>query len=82
MKNIIDIRMKYDYDKGHIPNAINIREDLLLNNPSYYLDKKEVYYLYCETGHRSRMVVRKLNLMGYQTLNIEGGYNEYLLKNI
>ena len=76
--NIIDIRMKYDYDKGHIDKAVNIREDLLLNNPGYYLDKSKLYYIYCENGHRSKMVVNKLNSMGYHTLNIEGGYKKIM----
>ncbi len=78
-KNIIDIRAKFDYDAGHIKDAINIREDLLLNNPGYYLNKKEIYYLYCDTGHRSKLVSNKLNALGYKTLNIEGGYKNYLI---
>lgn len=79
-KNIIDIRAKYAYDDGHIEKAVNIREDLLLNNPSFYLNKKDIYYLYCDTGHRSRIVANRLNSLGYKTLNIEGGYKNYLLE--
>ncbi len=80
-KNIIDIRAKFDYDAGHIAGAINIREDLLLNNYKYYLNKNEIYYIYCDTGHRSKMVVNRLNALGYKTLNVEGGYNNYVEKN-
>lgn len=77
--NIIDIRAKYDYDKGFIGKAINIREDLLLANPNYYLNKKDTYYLYCNSGDRSKLVTNYLNILGFKAVNIEGGYNNYLL---
>ncbi len=64
---IIDIRSKGEYDLGHIDDAINIREDLLLNNPKYYLDKDTFYYIYCEKGYRSRRVCSILNSLGYNT---------------
>ena len=79
-KNIIDIRASFDYEAGHIKDAINIREDLLLNNPECYLNKNDTYYIYCETGSRSRMVCNRLNARGYNTFNIKGGYKKYLIK--
>ncbi len=77
--NIIDIRSQYDYSKGAILGAINIREDLLMMRPREYLKKNEVYYIYCNNGDRSRNCVRYLNALGFQTVNIEGGYKNYLL---
>ena len=78
MKNIIDIRSKNKYSMGHIPSAINIEYLELLSNPSKYLNKNEIYYLYCDSGYTSSMVVNKLNNIGYNTVNIDGGYNNYL----
>ncbi|MBR3145771.1 MAG: rhodanese-like domain-containing protein [Bacilli bacterium] len=80
MKNIIDIRSKNKYSMGHIPSAINIEYLELLSNPSKYLNKNEIYYLYCDSGYTSSMVVNKLNNIGYNTVNIDGGYNNYLLR--
>lgn len=74
---IIDIRSKYKYDLGHIPTAINIDSIELLSNPSKYLNKDKKYYIYCQSGNNSRMVVQQLNNLGYNTVNIVGGYNLY-----
>lgn len=80
MNKIIDIRTNSEYQAGHIPNAINIEKELLLLNPNYYLNKEEKYYLYCTSGFRSEKVVTYLNKLGYNTINIPGGYNNYLLR--
>ena len=77
--NIIDIRDNYNYNKGHIPNAINIPESKLLIIPNYYLKRNEIYYIYCKNGTRSSQVVNTLNQLGFKAVNINGGYNNYLL---
>ena len=80
MKNIIDIRSRNEYSINHIPGSINIESLELLSNPSKYLNKNDTYYLYCTSGYTSMMVVNKLNNMGYNTVNIDGGFNNYLLR--
>lgn len=80
MKDIIDIRSFFQYQKGHIPGAISIEKYELLANPSKYLNKKQTYYIYCSSGIQSKMVVQRLNSIGYSTINIPGGYNNYLLR--
>lgn len=74
---IIDIRDNYSYNLGHIKNAINIPYYNLLNNYSHYLNKQEKYYLYCDNGKQSLEISNRLNLFGYNTVNIIGGYDEY-----
>ena len=80
MKNIIDIRSRDKYNINHIPGAVNIDYLELLSNPSKYLNKNNTYYLYCSSGYTSNMVVNKLNNMGFNTVNIDGGFNNYLLR--
>ena len=75
--NIIDIRDNYSYSLGHIPNAKNIAYYNLLSNFSHYLNKNETYYLYCDYGKQSEEISNRLNLFGYNTYNIIGGYIEY-----
>ena len=77
---IIDIRSNYKYNIEHIPNSINIDSIELVSNPNKYLNKNQKYYIYCQTGHTSKIVVDKLNSLGYNTVNIDGGYNLYKVK--
>ena len=78
--NIIDLRNSINYNKGHIPGAININANDLLSNVDKYLNKNKTYYFYCDYGNMSRRVVDKLSLLGYKAVNIVGGYNNYLFR--
>ena len=78
--DIIDIRDQYQYQLGHIPNARNVPMNFLLTTPENYIDKNKTYYLCCEFGSRSKRSASELNHLGYHTINIEGGYQEYRLK--
>ena len=75
---IIDIRSAYSYSLGHISGAINVPYYNLLNNYSHYLSKYNRYYLYCDTGEQSLEIANRLNMFGYDTISIIGGYQEYL----
>ena len=77
--NLIDIRDSYNYNLGHIYNSRNIPMYSLICNPSKFLSINETYYIYCQSGNRSKNVVNKLNSLGYDTINVDGGYNLYLL---
>ena len=78
--NIIDIRDSKKFNLGHIPNAINIDSYELVYNTSKYLKKDEKYYICCDSGVTSKRVVSMLNKKGYNTVNIDGGYKNYLLR--
>lgn len=75
--NIIDIRDNYQYNLGHMENSQNIPTSYLLTNPNQYLNKNDLYYIYCEYGNTSRYVSNQLNSLGYNVLSIIGGYNAY-----
>lgn len=78
--NIIDIRTNYEYLFDHIPTSKNIDKNILKIVPEKYLNFKEKYYIYCTSGHSSKALVEFLNKKGYNTVNINGGYNNYLLR--
>ena len=78
---IIDIRDNYSYNISHIKDAINIPYYNLLNNYSHYLNKNKRYYLYCSNGKQSGEISNRLNMFGYDTFNIEGGYDAYQMMN-
>lgn len=75
---IIDIRNQKKYYLGHLDGAINISYYDLMLYPSKYLNKNDTYYIYCDTGTNSKLLVNRLKLQGYNCVNIEGGYNNYL----
>lgn len=76
--NIIDIRDSYLYNLSNIPTSKNIPNNFLLSNPEKYLDKNKIYYIYCASGYKSAPTCTKLSTLGYQVINVLGGYNEYL----
>ena len=78
--NIIDIRDKYSYNTGNLKGAKNIPYYSLLSNYSIYLNKQEIYYLYCDYGHQSKEISNRLNLFGYKTYYVKEGYLDF--KNI
>ena len=80
--NLIDIRDKYEYVLSHITAAINIPYTYLLMMPEQYLEKNKKYYLYCDSGSKSRKLCEYLNEQGYQTVDLIGGYNSYIDKNL
>ena len=75
--NLIDIRDNYMYNLEHIPNAINIPMNLLITNPNNYLNKNEDYYIYCNRGINSKRACEILTSVGYNVINIIGGFTEY-----
>jgi len=78
--NIIDIRNNQNYNNNHIPGAINIPTEKLLINPKQYLKSNNIYYIYCQKGISSPKVCQILNRMGYHTINITGGYEEWIIQ--
>ena len=77
---LIDIRTVENYNRNHIPGAINIPWQRLIAQPEKYLEKNEVYYLYCQKGTRTKKVCALLAHYGYRVVHIIGGYEEWLLQ--
>lgn len=74
--NIIDIRENYLYEKGHLFNSVNIPMNVLLNNPSKFINKNETYYIYCSSGIRSKKTCELLRLLGYNVINVIDGFDK------
>ncbi len=77
--NVIDIRSVEKYNSSHIPGAINVPSDKLLLRPLDYISKGSKYYLYCQHGMSSLNVCRILSKLGFNIVNINGGYEEWIL---
>ncbi len=79
--NIIDIRGVQSYNNNHIPNARNIPFEKLILNPSYYLNKNEKYYIYCQKGLSSNNICKILLNLGFDVVEIDGGYEAWIINN-
>jgi len=79
--HIIDIRSQVKYEEGHILNAINIPKNNLMSSPDAYLSKDTKYYIYCDLGIISREVCVNLDELGYDVINLIGGYKRWLEAN-
>ena len=77
--NIIDIRSIQSYNNNHIPNSVNIPFETLILHPHDYLDKSKTYYIYCQKGLSSESLCKILNNIGYTVIEIEGGYENWIM---
>lgn len=68
---IIDVSDKYTYNNSHIQNSINIPYDELIINYRFYLNKNEMYYLYCKSGKLSKRAVMILSSLGYNVYDLK-----------
>ncbi len=76
--NIIDIRDRNLYLKGHIFNAQNIDMKVLLEIPDRYISKDKTYYIYCTSGYKSKRCTNMLSILGYDVVNVIDGYEGFI----
>lgn len=77
---VIDARDKGQFDKGHIPGAVNIewRQVLAKRNE---IPKDKPVLVYCNQGTLSAQAGFALRLAGYENARIlQGGYNDWKAK--
>lgn len=71
---ILDVRRADEFSQGHIPEAINIaNEDIIDTEPAELKDKNQTIYVYCRSGNRSKQASAKLAAMGYTSIVECGG---------
>ncbi len=68
---ILDVRTVEEFNREHIPNAINIPLDQI---DTIGFDKDSTIIVYCQTGMRSKEAILKMVDLGYTSLyNLDGG---------
>lgn len=80
--NLIDIRNHQEFNNFHLNNAINIEFLNLYNNFNKLLNKLDTYYIICESGYRSKKLIKKLCKYGFNLVLVKKGYkklNRYYL---
>ena len=77
---ILDVREPDEFEKGHIPKAINIPRGLLEFKVTKEIPNKDAQILvYCKSGGRSCLACSTLLEMGYKNaVSIAGGWTAWL----
>ena len=71
---IVDVRRQDEYDAGHIPGAILIpNESIVDERPAELPDPEQVILIYCRSGNRSKQAAQKLADLGYSNIYEFGG---------
>ncbi len=69
---VVDVRSKGEFDRGHIPNSINISIDEMRERINEV--PKEKLLVTCQVGQRGHAATRLLRELGYEAVNLDGGY--------
>ena len=71
---ILDTRTQEEYDAGHIPGAIVLPYDEVLEKAEGILpDKNQLILVYCRSGRRSKLAAEDLVKLGYTNIKEFGG---------
>ena len=79
---IIDVRDEIEWNNGHMPTAIHIAKDHLVEKIAQQVpDKSQAIYLHCQGGMRSNIAAGWLIDAGYtEVYNLQGGIHEWAAK--
>ena len=71
---ILDTRTQEEYEESHIPGAILIPYDEILDKAEGVLtDKDQLILVYCRSGRRSKLAAADLQKLGYTNIYEFGG---------
>ena len=71
---IVDVRRQDEYDAGHLPGAILIPNETIIDErPAELPDPEQVILIYCRSGNRSKQAAQKLADLGYSNIYEFGG---------
>jgi rhodanese-related sulfurtransferase len=75
--NIIDVRHPEDFEKGHIPNAINSYRALDPTYGALYRDRVNIIYCYSEECHLAAEAAMDFAEHGFSVMELEGGFDAW-----
>lgn len=71
---ILDARTQEEYDESHIPGAVLIPYDEIIEKAENILtDKNQLILVYCRSGRRSKLAAEDLVALGYTNIKEFGG---------
>ncbi|MGB8020841.1 MAG: FAD-dependent oxidoreductase [Candidatus Nanopelagicales bacterium] len=80
---LVDVRTAGEHRRGHIPGSINLSVDELRKRhteiPRDSSGKPRPVAVYCQVGQRGHTAARLLTQLGYDVVNLDGGWLTYSL---
>ena len=71
---VVDVRTQEEYAQGHIPGAICVPNESIVDaQPEELPDLEQTILVYCRSGRRSKEASQKLADMGYTNVYEFGG---------
>ncbi len=74
---VVDVREEEDYNKGHIPGAINIPKDRWQNPQGLSRDKTNVVHCYTQQCHLAANACVQFAGLDYPVMEMEGGFEAW-----
>jgi rhodanese-related sulfurtransferase len=75
--NVVDVRAEEDYQKGHIPTAINLPREKWDTLEGLSKDKTNVLYCYTQVCHLAATAACGFAAKGYPVMEMEGGFEAW-----
>ena len=75
--NIIDVRSKEDFSKGHIPGAVNLPKERWNFFKGLSRDRTNVVYCYSQQCHLAARACKFFAENGYSIMELEGGFDAW-----
>ncbi len=71
---VVDVRRPEDYEKGHIPGALNLPKEKWSDPKGLSKDKTNVLYCYSQTCHLAAAAAAEFAKKGFPVVELEGGF--------
>jgi rhodanese-related sulfurtransferase len=75
--DIIDVRSKEDFEKGHIPGAINLPKERWSTFHGLSRDRSNVVYCYSQQCHLAAKACKLFAENGFPVMELEGGFDAW-----
>ena len=75
--NVVDVRAPEDFEKGHVPGAINRPQGTWQNAEGLAREKVNVVYCYSQACHLAANACREFASKWYPVMELEGGFDAW-----
>jgi len=75
--SIIDVRKSEDYEKGHIPGAINLPKERWTTFSGLSKDRVNIVYCYTHVCHLAARAAKYFAEHDFPVMELEGGFEEW-----